>query len=132
MAAAVVVEFRRRATMTALAARVAGEARGQASVELVGLIPLAVVVTLALAQALAAGAARALAGHAAEAAALALVQGGDPRQAARDAVPGWSRKRMVVQVEGRRVIVRLTPPTLVPALAGRLTAQETADAGAQS
>jgi hypothetical protein len=111
------------------AVRVVAESRGQASVELVGLIPLAVVVTLALAQALAAGASRSLAGHAAEAAALALVQGGDPRQAARDAVPGWSRSRMVVRVDGRRVMVRLTPPTLIPGLAGRLTARETADAG---
>jgi hypothetical protein len=109
---------------------VAGES-GQASVELAVLAPLIVAVVLAVAQLLAAGAAGELADHAAEAAAVALLQGGDPTAAARDAVPGWSRKRMAVRVEGRRVHVRLRPPSLISALGGMLEASREADAGPQ-
>jgi hypothetical protein len=102
---------------------------GQASVELAVLAPLIVAIVLAAAQLLAAGAAGELADHAAEAAAVALLQGGDPTAAARDAVPGWSRKRMTVRVEGRRVHVRLRPPSPIPALGGMLEASRQADAG---
>lgn len=49
---------------------------GQASVELVALLPLVVAVALALLQALAAGRASELAGHAAHAGAVAIAQGG--------------------------------------------------------
>ncbi|HEV7807908.1 MAG TPA: hypothetical protein VGO80_18965 [Solirubrobacteraceae bacterium] len=105
-----------------------GEA-GQASVELVALAPLLMAVVLAAAQLLAAGAARELAGHAAEAAAVAILQGADPATAARDAVPGWSRGRMSVHVAGRRVSVRMRPPSPIPALAGLLETASTADAG---
>ena len=62
--------------------------RGQASVELVALLPLAALVALAIGQLLAAGAARELAGNAAEAGAAALLQGGDPAAAARAALAG--------------------------------------------
>jgi hypothetical protein len=105
-----------------------GEA-GQASVELVVLAPLLVAVVLAAAQLLAAGAAGELASHAAETAAIAILQGADPAAAARDAVPGWSRERMSVRVAGRRVRVRMRPPSPIPALAGLLEASRTADAG---
>ncbi|HTN22548.1 MAG TPA: hypothetical protein VL120_01055 [Solirubrobacteraceae bacterium] len=108
---------------------VAREERGQAAVELVVLAPLLVVVALAVAQLLAAGAASALAGHAAEAGAVALLQGGDPVAAARSALPGWSRRRVVVQVHGRRVRVRLRPPSPVAALGRLLEAGRDADAG---
>ena len=103
--------------------------RGQASVELVALAPLVVAVVLAAAQVLAAGAARELADHAAEAAAIALLQGGDPRAAARDAAPGWSRGRLAVRIDGRRVRVRLRPRAFLPALGGMLAATGEADAG---
>lgn len=102
---------------------------GQASVELVALAPLVVAVVLAAAQVLAAGAARELADHAAEAGAVALLQGGDPKAAARDAVPGWSRGRLAVRVDGRRVRVRLRPRAFLPALAGMLATTGEADAG---
>jgi hypothetical protein len=102
---------------------------GQASVELVGMLPLLVAVGLAVAQLLAAAATHELAGHAAGAAAIALVTGADPRAAARDAVPGWSRDRMRVRVAGRRATVRLRPPTLLPGAADLLAATVTADAG---
>jgi hypothetical protein len=98
-------------------------------VELVALVPLIVAAVVAAAQVLAAGAARELADHAAEAGAVALLQGGDPRAAARDAVPGWSGGRLAVRVDGRRVRVRLRPRALLPGLAGILEATGEADAG---
>src|SRR5262249_62134556 len=67
--------------------------RGQATVELVAILPLGLLVALTIAQLLAAGSARELAGNAAEAGAAALLQGSDPGKAARDALPGWSRGR---------------------------------------
>jgi hypothetical protein len=103
--------------------------RGQASVELVAILPLAVVVTLAAGQALAAGAAAEMAGHAAEAGAVALVQDADPRSAARVAVPGWSSRRMRVSVNGRRVVVRLRPVGVLPGVAALLEREAVADAG---
>jgi hypothetical protein len=93
------------------------------------MVPLLVAVALAVGQLLAAGAAREIAGHAAEAAAIALGRGDDPRKAARAALPGWSRDRLEVDVEGRRVRATVEPLPLVPPLAARLRASVTADAG---
>jgi hypothetical protein len=103
--------------------------RGQAAVELVVLAPLLVAIVLAAAQLLAAGAAAELADHAAEAGAVALLQGEDPRAAARESVPRWSRKRMAVRVQGRRVRVRMRPPSPVPGLGDLLEVTRRADAG---
>jgi hypothetical protein len=102
---------------------------GQASVELVGLLPLAFLVALAIGQLLAAGAARELAGHAAEAGAVAMLQGGDPKAAAHDALPGWADDHLTIAVRERTVRVRLQPITVVPGLSDRLTATVVADAG---
>lgn len=102
---------------------------GQATVEVVALLPLVVLVALAIGQLLAAGAAREAAGNAAEAGAVAILQGGDPAAAARAALPGWSRDRTVLRVRGRRVEVRVRPRTVVPVLASRLEAEAVADAG---
>ena len=102
---------------------------GQASLELVAVAPLLVAAVLAVAQLLAAGVARELADHAAEAGAIALLQHTDPAAAARDAVPGWSRGRVDVRVDDRRVRVRVRPRTFLPALAGLLEATGEADAG---
>jgi hypothetical protein len=107
----------------------ASDAAGQASVELVAMLPLLVAAALALGQLLAAGAARELAGHAAEAAAIAIGRGADARAAAREALPGWSRDRLAVKVDGRRVTATVTPLPFVPPLAERLRASVTADAG---
>jgi hypothetical protein len=101
--------------------------RGQAAVELVSMLPLLVVVGLALFVALGAGVARELAGHAAEAGAMAILQDENPAQAARAAVPGWSRSRVAVRVRGRRVRVRVCPLGPRP-LARALTAEAAADA----
>ena len=106
-----------------------GSERGQASVELVAMVPLLVAVALGLGQLLAAGAARELAGHAAEAAAIAVGRGGDAREAARAALPGWSRDRLRVEVEGRRVTAHVRPLPFVPPLADHLESSVTADAG---
>src|SRR5688500_8776407 len=108
-------------------ARGRGQA-GQATVELVALLPVMAVVALAVGQLLAAGAAHELAGNAAEAGAAAILQGGDAREAARAALPGWSRERAELRVDGRRVRVRLAPRTVLPGLAS-LTGTATADAG---
>jgi hypothetical protein len=102
---------------------------GQASVELVVLAPLLLALVLAAAQLLAAGAAAELADHAAEAGAVALLQGEDPVVAAREAVPRWSRARMLVRVQGRRVRVRMRPPSPVPGLGEMLEVTRRADAG---
>lgn len=109
-----------------------GREDGQATVELLGMLPLCVVVALAVAQVLAAGAARGAAQAAAQAGAMALVQGGDPAAAARAAAPDWSRSRLDVRVRGRRVAVRIVPRTVLPGTAGLLTATGDADAGPAS
>jgi hypothetical protein len=93
------------------------------------MLPVLVLVVVALFEALCAGAAVNLAGHAAEAGAVAIAEGVDPRRAARAAVPGWSRRAMAVAVAGSRVSVALRPPIPVPGLAGLLTAHAAADAG---
>jgi hypothetical protein len=102
------------------APRLARRERGQASLELLGLLPLLVAVALAAAQLLAVGYSSVLAGNAAESGALALAGGGDPRSGARDALPGWSRARARVSVSGGEVRVALRPPALLRALADRL------------
>jgi len=107
----------------------AGCACGQATLELVGMLPLAVLVALAIGQLLAAGAARELAGNAAGAGAAAILQDTDPKAAARDALPGWSDDHVEIRVSDRRVRVRLRPVAVIPGLASRLTATVTADAG---
>jgi hypothetical protein len=103
--------------------------RGQATVELVAILPLAAAVGLAVLQLLAAGAAAELAGHAAEAGAVALLERQDPAEAARASVPGWSRRGLRVEIDHRRVAVRLRPPSLIPPLAAALVAESSADAG---
>jgi hypothetical protein len=101
-------------------------------VEVVGLLPLLALVGVTVLQLLAAGAAHEYAGHAAEAGAVALGQGGDAREAAREAVPGWARHRVAVRVDGRRVRVRLRPPEVVPGVGDLLRAEAIADAGPRS
>lgn len=104
--------------------------RGQASVELVAVLPLVLGVALGVGQLLAAGAAREAAAGAAEAGAVALLEGRDARVAAGAALPGWAHGRGAVDIAGRRVRVRVRPRTVMPGLAGVTRADETADAGA--
>ena len=130
-APAAVAASRSRAAAVAwarFAARARAGERGQATVELVGILPLFAVVVLAAGQALAAGVAHDLADHAAEAGAVALLQDGDPEDAARRALPGWARGRLRVRVREGAVHVRLRPPAALPGLGDRLDASAEAHA----
>jgi hypothetical protein len=100
---------------------------GQATVELVFFLPLLLLLAAAGAALLAAGAAEEQAGLAAEAGALAILEGSDPRAAAREALP--PRTHATIDVRGRRVTVHVRPAIALTALARRLTATEWADAG---
>ena len=99
---------------------------GQASVELLGVLPLLIALALAVLQLLAVGYAGVLAGSAAEAGALALAAGGEPRAGVREALPGWSRSSSRVAVAGGEVRVRLRPPSLLKVLSERLEVSATA------
>ena len=103
---------------------------GQASVELVALLPLLVAVGLGAFSLLGAGAAAEAAGAAAEAGAIALVQGRDAEAAARAALSGWPPPDTQIRVSGRRVTVRVAPAGPLGPLDDRLAATVTADAGA--
>ena len=94
--------------------------RGQATVEMLGAVPVVLLLGLVVLQLLAVGYASVLAGNAAEAAALAVAGGGQAVDAARDAVPGWSRTRMKLKVEGGRVEVTMRPPAALDSLAHKL------------
>src|SRR5215207_7000394 len=77
-----------------------GCARGQSTVEVVGLLPLLLAVGLAVFSLLHAGRAEEAAGNAAEAGAVALLQGREPRAAARAALAGWPERRARIEVGG--------------------------------
>ncbi|HEY6781205.1 MAG TPA: hypothetical protein VI111_09630 [Thermoleophilaceae bacterium] len=100
--------------------------RGQASVELLGLLPTVLALALIAVQLLAVGYASVLAGSAAEAGALALVADGDPVAGVREALPGWSRADAEVSVSDERIVVRLRPPALLDVLARRLEVRASA------
>lgn len=87
--------------------------RGQASAELVAVIPLLVVVVLAAGQALVAGYALWSAGAAARAGARAEHVGGDARAAARSALPAPLRRGARIEIAGP-VEVRVGAPALLP------------------
>ena len=106
-----------------------GASAGQSTVELVAILPLFVAVALSVGQLLAAGAAHELAGTAAESGAAAILQGLDPEKAAAEALPGWSRSRVDIEVAGRRVRVHVRPIPLIPGLADLLASTATAHAG---
>lgn len=99
---------------------------GQATIELLCMLPLLLAVALAAAQLLAVGYGSVLAGNAAEAGALRLAGGGDARAGARAALPGWSRARARVDVSAGEVRVQLRPPALLRALARELEVSATA------
>jgi hypothetical protein len=111
--------------------RSVGGQGGQATVELVGLLPLAFAVATAVFCVLAAGRARELAAHAAGAGAVALLQDGDPQAAARRAI-GARRESVQVSVRDRVVTVEVRPRLPVPALSSALSATRSADAGPEA
>ncbi len=101
--------------------------RGQATVELVALLPLVMFVALAAATVLAGQAAAEQAGQAAEAGAIAMLHGRDPEPAARAAIPDHTRAR--ITRAGPRITVTVRPPVPLTFLATALEATATADAG---
>jgi hypothetical protein len=106
-------------------------ASGQASVELVALLPLVAVIACVVFSVIAAHVAGEQAGEAAEAGALALLQGGDPREAAEHALPQAARARSTIAVDGSRVHVHVRPklPLPIPSLADYLAGDAHTDAG---
>jgi hypothetical protein len=96
------------------------EERGQASVELLGGLPVLLVAGLVAFQLLAVGYAKVIAGSAAEAGALAMAAGGDPQAGVRESLPGWSRARARVRAGYGRVRVSLHPPSPLRIVARQL------------
>jgi hypothetical protein len=94
--------------------------RGQATVELVAVLPALLLAGFLALQLLAAGFALTLADGAAEAGAMALASGRDAAPAARGALPGWARSRASVEVRGGRVTVEVRPPSPLGLLAAPL------------
>lgn len=109
-----------------------GSQRGQATVELVGLLPLVIAVAFAVFTLLAAGRAGELAANAAGAGAVALLQDSDAARAARAALPAQADREVRIVVTGRVVTVTVQPRLPVPALAAALAATRRADAGPES
>jgi type VI protein secretion system component VasK len=106
--------------------------RGQASIEIVGLLPLIALLALVGFTVVASYSAEEQAGEAAAAGALALLQGtAEPRVAAREALPDSARARATVTITRRRVHVRVRPrvPLPISGLAARLARSAHADAG---
>jgi Flp pilus assembly protein TadG len=101
--------------------------RGQAAVELLLVLPLLLAGALAGGALIAARAAQERADDAARAGAMALLQGGDPREAAQELLP--ARDRNAVTVRARRVTVAITPRLPLHLELPQLTARATADAG---
>ena len=102
---------------------------GQSAVELVALLPLALVVGLAIMSLLAARSAAGQAAAAAHAGAMALIQDADPRDAARAALPVPARARAEIDVRGRRVEVTVRPPSRLPFIDAAFASTAAADAG---
>lgn len=88
---------------------------GQASAELVAVVPLVLVVALAIAQLVTVGYALWTAAGAARAGARAQLIGGDPERAALSALPGWLEQGAKVE-RGMPLAVSVAAPALLPGL----------------
>ena len=60
---------------------------------------------------------------------MALIQDGDPRDAARDALGAEARRRARIDVRGRSVVVTVRPPSALPYLADAFAATASAHVG---
>lgn len=109
-----------------------GSQHGQATVELVGLLPIVIAVAFAGFTVLAAGRAGELAANAAGAGAVALLQDADAARAAKAALPAQADRDVRIVVSGRVVTVTVRPRLPVPALASALAATRSADAGPEA
>jgi hypothetical protein len=92
------------------------------------MLPLLAIVAFAALQILAAGLAAELADHAAEAGAVAILEGADPQDAAKHAIPGWAGAHVDVAVHGKTVRVRVRPPAVVPSVGNLLASTAEAKA----
>ena len=101
-------------------------ADGQATIEVVAVLPLVLVLGVAIMALLAGRSASEGAAAAAHAGAMALIQGEDAKAAAREAIPG---RDATIDVSGRRVRVVVHPPLRLPFAPDLLTGRATADAG---
>ena len=99
---------------------------GQASVELLAGLPALIAAGLVAFQLLAVGYAASLAGDAAEAGAMAIAAGKPPAPAVRGALPGWTRSRVKLDVNGGALTVRLRPPSPFDAIADALEVSSSA------
>jgi len=102
---------------------------GQASIELVALLPLTLIIGLAILTLLASRAASGQAAAAAQAGAMALIQDADAHDAARAALPAAARGRATIAVHDRAITVTVRPETQLGFLANALSATASADAG---
>jgi len=93
--------------------RLVSRERGQASAELVAIVPLLIVAALALAQGLVAGWALLSAGEAARSAARIAHVGGDAEGAADQALPDLLEPAEV-EVEGSSVRIEVHAPAVLP------------------
>ena len=90
--------------------------RGQAQVELVAVIPIAVCLAAVILQLLAVGYSQSLADGAAEAGAYAVAAGLPAHEAALSALPGWAAERADVEADGGRIEVSVRAPSLLDAV----------------
>jgi hypothetical protein len=95
----------------------AGSERGQASVELIAIVPALVALAILAAQLAVAGWSLWSAADAARAGARAAAAGGDAAAAARSALPSPLRNGAAVS-NGRGVEVRVPIPSLIPGIGG--------------
>ena len=100
--------------------------RGQASIEVLAGVPALLLAGLVALQLLATGYSLTLADGAAESGAMAMAAGRAPAQAVREALPGWARQRVQVEVDGGRLTVRLRPPSPLGTLSRRLEVSSSA------
>ncbi len=108
--------------------RLDGE-RGQASVELVALLPLTLIIGVGILAVLSGRSAAGQAAAAAQAGAMALIQDTEAPDAARAALPPAARDAATIRVRGRRIAVTVRPRTILPFLGDALAATASAHAG---
>jgi len=106
-------------------ARCRGE-RGQAQIELLAAIPIAICLGAVILQLLAVGYSQSLADGAAEAGAYAIAAGLPADEAVLAALPGWAAEAAEVEAEGGRIEVSLEPPSLLGAVGRRLVVDSSA------
>ena len=93
------------------------DAKGQAAVETLWLVPVAAALMSGICLFGVGLVSNSVANAAAEAAAVAAIEHGDIKAAARQAAPGWAGEGMRVEVTDGRVSVRVVPSGLVGPLA---------------